>query len=150
VGPAIHRSMIAPEPALKRLQRLVGTWGISGRTLDSAEDNIIGRMTCVWLLGGFFLEQRSELDFKGLRAMSLEIIGYDPVTQTFPSTVYSNISGAGLPYHWDIQGDVVTHWTEEDRYSGRFSADGRTLTGGWRPVSGREGVTYDAIMRRID
>jgi hypothetical protein len=34
-----------PDPALKRLDKLVGTWEIKGRTLNSKEDNISGRVT---------------------------------------------------------------------------------------------------------
>jgi hypothetical protein len=32
-----------PDPALKRLERFVGTWEIKGRTLDAEEDNVFGR-----------------------------------------------------------------------------------------------------------
>jgi hypothetical protein len=56
--------------------------------------------------GGFFLEQRIELDFMGLKIDSLELIGYDPETQTFPSTVYSSLSPAPLPYRWKVDGDA--------------------------------------------
>jgi hypothetical protein len=31
-----------PDPALKRLEKLVGTWELKGRTLNSTEDNITG------------------------------------------------------------------------------------------------------------
>ena len=37
--------MSTPDPALKRLEKLVGTWSIKGRTLDSQDDNISGRVT---------------------------------------------------------------------------------------------------------
>jgi hypothetical protein len=33
-----------PDPALKRLERLVGTWELKGRTLDAKDDNISGRV----------------------------------------------------------------------------------------------------------
>src|SRR2546427_13283346 len=40
-----HNSQKAqPSPALKRLEKLVGTWTIAGRTLDSDVDNIKGRV----------------------------------------------------------------------------------------------------------
>jgi hypothetical protein len=39
---------------------------------------------------------------------SLELIGYDPEMDTFPSTVYSNLSPAPLPYKWDVRGGTVT------------------------------------------
>ena len=42
-----------PDPAHKRLEGLVGTWTLKGRTLDSKEDNITGWTTFEWMLGGF-------------------------------------------------------------------------------------------------
>src|SRR5580692_6699281 len=92
--------MSGPHPALKRLERPVGTWVLRGRTLDSNEDSITGTMTCEWLPGGFFLQQISELRFNELRAYSLEIISYDPKTNIFPATVYSSMSGTPLLYYW--------------------------------------------------
>jgi hypothetical protein len=45
----------APDPALRLLDRFVGTWEMTGRTLDSDVDNVSGRTTFEWLPGGFFL-----------------------------------------------------------------------------------------------
>jgi len=63
------------------------------------------------------------------------------------------MSGAVLPYVWDVQGNTVTHWMDAAKYTGTLSDDGKTLTGGWRPVAGKassENVTYDAVMTRVD
>ncbi len=139
-----------PVQALKRLERLVGTSDIKGRTIDSDVDNISGRMTSEWILDGFFLQQSSQITFKGLTMQSLEIISYDAARQTFPANVYSDMSGAVLPYYWDIQGSTVTHWTETHKYIGTFSDDSQTLTGGWRPLDGSGDVAYDAVMTRVD
>ncbi len=81
-----------PDPALKRLENFIGTWEMKGRTLNSKEDNVLGRATFEWLPGGFFLQQRIELNFMGLQLRSLELVGYDLQTQTFASNVYSNMS----------------------------------------------------------
>ena len=70
--------MPKPDPALKRLDILVGTWSLRGRTLDSEADNVIGMTTFDWLPGGFFLRQTFEADYWGLKIQSLEIISYDP------------------------------------------------------------------------
>ncbi len=137
-------------PALRCLERLVGTWDIKGRTLDSKDDDITGRMTCEWLPGEFFLKQSGEIYFRGLKIQSLEIIGYDPSSQTFPASVYSNMSGVVLSYQWNVQGNTVTHWTDAHKYTGTFSEDGRILSGGWRPVEGKAGGAYDAVMTRVD
>ena len=142
-----------PNPALRRLEKLVGTWDLKGRTPDSKDDNITGWNTFEWMPGGFFLKSSGEITFRGVKIQSLEIIAYDPASQTFPSSVYTNMSGAVLPYVWDVQGNTVTHWMDAAKYTGTLSDDGKTLTGGWRPVAGKassENVAYDAVMTRVD
>ena len=84
--------MPGPDPALRELDRFVGTWEMKGRTLDSAVDNITARTTFEWLPGGHFLLQRFAADFVGMDIQSHEVIGYDPATKTFPSTVYANMA----------------------------------------------------------
>lgn len=148
----------APDPALRRLDALVGSWEMSGHTLGAAGDNISGWAKFEWLPGGFFLKQTGEIHFNGALVQSTEIIGYDPASGTFESRVFSNLSGDIVTYHWDVQGDTVTHWEDTSKYTGTLGADGRTLTGGWRPNAGQpvetlpvdEGNAYDVIMRRVD
>ena len=61
-----------PDPALRRLDRFVGTWDVRGRTLDAEEDNVSGRLAFEWLTGGFFLQQRVHLNFMGVDIAALE------------------------------------------------------------------------------
>jgi hypothetical protein len=91
--------------------------------------------------GGFFLQQRSEFDFVGMQISALEIIGYDPERDVFPSTVYPSMVGIAIPHEYDVQGKEVTITTEflGAKFSGRTSDDGNTFSGGWRPMPGREG-----------
>ncbi|MHB1909009.1 MAG: hypothetical protein ACYCQJ_09095 [Nitrososphaerales archaeon] len=37
-----------PNPSLRRLQKLVGTWEMKGRTFDSDRDNVGGRVNVEW------------------------------------------------------------------------------------------------------
>lgn len=53
---SMHVSRPQPDPALKRLEKLVGTWKLTGRTLSSKEDNITGWTTFEWMPGGIFSE----------------------------------------------------------------------------------------------
>ncbi len=144
-----------PDPALHRLDRFVGTWEVKGRTLDAEEDNVFGRLTFEWLPGGFFLQQRVQIDFMGLDVRGLEIIGYDPATGKFPSTVYSNLVGIPIPYEYDVQGDRVTIRTElagGATFTGTWAEDGSAMSGGWRPDEGKEGpgnVAYDISGSRV-
>lgn len=141
-----------PDPALNRLEKLVGKWELKGRTLDSKEDNITGWTTFEWMSGGFFLKSEGEINFKGFIMQSLEIIAYDPKRKIFPSSVYSSMSGTVLSYEWDIQGNTVMHSGLGAKYTGNISGDGDTLTGGWRPNEGTpatDGTAYDAVMNRV-
>jgi Protein of unknown function (DUF1579) len=98
-----------PDPALERLDRLVGTWALKGHLLGSDEENIVGEITFQWLEGGFFLQQDAEIEFAGLfRVKARELIGYDPETEAFASYVYSNFSSTPLPYKWDLRDDTLT------------------------------------------
>ena len=149
---AMQMQMPAPDPALKRLDRYVGTWAMTGRTLGSDEDNITGTTTFEWLPGGFFLQQRFAADFMGMPIESVELIGYDAKEQRFSSSVYSNMVGMALPYNWDVQGDDLKIWTDTASFEGRFSADGDSFSGGWRPKPGHEddpgNIPYDITGTR--
>jgi hypothetical protein len=57
-----------PDPALRRLDRLVGRWSMEGHLVGSGEKNIRGETEFRWLPGGFFLEQRVHIDFMGCRS----------------------------------------------------------------------------------
>jgi hypothetical protein len=133
-----------PDPTLKRLDRFVGTWDMEGRTAGSTEPNIRGRASFRWLPGGFFLEQRIQLDFAGMvQVDSLELVGYDPETGTFPSQVFSNMSPQPLPYTWQVGDDgtltiSVTYGPMDATFHGSFDADGQTFSGAWEPNPGAD------------
>jgi Protein of unknown function (DUF1579) len=147
-----------PEPnrALRRLDRLVGSWSMEGNLVGSKEKNIRGETTFRWVAGGFFLEQNVQIDFIGLQIDSVEMIGYDPETDTFPSTVYSNFSPEPLPYRWDVRDDDVTltvsYGQLDATFTGSWREDG-TFSGGWRPNPGADesvNVPYDISGHRLD
>lgn len=145
-----------PDPAMKQLDRLVGRWSMEGNLVGSDEKNITGETSFRWLPGGFFLEQHTHLDFMGLEIDSLELIGYDAGTGTFPSTVFSNLSPSPLPYRWEVEGDTVriavSYGPLDATFTGAWREDG-TFAGGWRPNPGADetiNVPYDIGGRRLD
>ena len=83
-----------PDPALKRLDRMVGTWTMEGNLVGSVEKNIKGETTFRWLPGGFFLEQRAHIDFAGVEIDALELIGYDPESDTSLDSVLELLADA--------------------------------------------------------
>lgn len=140
-----------PSNKLLLLGPLIGVWDIKGRTPDSDKDNITGQVTIEWLPGGHLMQQRGKYSFDDTAIESLEIIAYDPESDSFPSYVYSNIDSMPLPYGWGIEGKTLYHWDATSKYTGKISDDGNTIAGGWRPKdeqNSRPGETYDAIMIR--
>jgi len=105
----------------------------------------------------FFLQQDVEIDFAGwIRIKSRELIGYDPETKPFSSFVYSNLSSTPLPYKWDLQDDTltisVTYSAMDMAFSGNFSKDGNSFSGGWRPNPGADETVilpYDIGGNRV-
>src|SRR5215207_1757163 len=104
-----------PDPALGRLDRLVGTWTMEGN-----------------------------------------LVGYDPQTDTFPSTVFSGFSPTPLPYRWDVRDDRVTitvaYAPLDTTFTGFWREDG-TFSGGWRPNPGADqtvNVPYDIGGHRLE
>jgi len=67
---------------------------------------------------------------------ALELIGYDPETDTFPSMVLADFAPTPLPYRWDVRGDRVTitvaYAPLDATFTGFWREDG-TFAGGWRP-----------------
>ncbi len=144
-----------PDPALRRLDRFVGRWSMKGHFVGSDEESIAGEARFRWLPGGFFLEQSIELDFGGLKIESLELIGYDPESDMFPSTVFSNLSPVPLPYSWDVRDESVTIAVSypplDATFTGAWREDG-TFSGGWRPNPGADqtvNVPYDISGHRV-
>ena len=76
-----------PDPALAKLEPLVGSWRLTGHLAGSEVQNITGRATFSWLPGKFFLQQLAEIDFLGIQIKSQEIIGYNASTGAFKSSV---------------------------------------------------------------
>src|SRR4029450_728831 len=118
-----------------------GTWTMQGNLVGSDHKNIKGQTTFRWLPGGFFLEQRARIDFIGQPIDALELIGYDPGTDTFPSR--------------DVRDDRVTitvaYAPLDATFTGSWREDG-TFAGGWRPNPGADetvNVRYDIGGHRL-
>jgi hypothetical protein len=98
----------------------------------------------------------ARIDFAGQQIDALELIGYDPATDTFPSTVFSGFSPTPLPYRGDVQGDTVTitvaYEPLDAAFTGFWREDG-TFSGGWRPNPGADesvNIPYDIGGHRLE
>jgi hypothetical protein len=135
-----------PDAALKRLDRLVGTWKLSG--------GVQGQITYEWMDGGFFLMQHVELERDGNKNTGLEIIGRErgfgatEPSADIKSRYYDNL-GNTFDYVYEIEGDTLTIWGGERGspayYKGTISSDGNTISGGWVYPGGG----YESISTRV-
>lgn len=132
-----------PDPALKTLDRLVGTWELSGDTK--------GTVTYEWMRGGFFLIQRIDL---GPEAKGMEVIGHERGLDSEPSAdiksrFYSE-TGDTLDYTYELKGDKLTIWFGERGspayYEGTLSEDDNVLSGAWHYPGGGG---YDSTATRV-
>jgi hypothetical protein len=132
-----------PSPDLKRLDRLVGTWELSG--------DVHGTVTYEWMEGGFFLIQHVDL---GPEAKGMEVIGHERPLGGEPSAdVKSRFYGATgdtLDYTYELEGGTLRIWFGDRGspayYEGAFSEDGATLRGAWHYPGGGG---YEAISTRV-
>lgn len=150
-----------PDPALARLDRLVGTWELKGRPVGADEFSIRGTTRFTWLHDpqgqSFFLQQDMAMDYDGKQIKSHELIGFDPETKAFASFVYSNMAPDPWPYSWDVRGDDITISIKQPpmdaTFKGKFAADGKSFSGGWRPNAGADetvNTPYDITATRLD
>jgi len=135
-----------PNPALKKLDRLIGKWKISGPDID-------GYATFEWMEGVFFFIQHAEMTYNGVKIKCIEYTGFDEDTQTLRSHLMG-INGSNFTYTWDIEGDTLQYWfgdKSSQMFSrGTFSEDGNTVTGRWQWPEG-DGQTggYEYTMTRV-
>jgi hypothetical protein len=120
-----------PAPDLRGLDRLVGTWNVTG--------GANGTVTYEWMEGGFFLLQHVDFEQEGQRIKGLEVIGHERPFGAEPgpdlkSRFYDSM-GNTLDYVYELEGDTLTIWGGEKGspayYRGTFSADGNTCAGAW-------------------
>lgn len=135
-----------PNPDLKILDRLVGTWKISG--------DAQGESRYEWMEGGFFLVQHFDLVHGGRPIKGIEVIGHlqlfgEPPTPEIRTRVYSYLDGMTLDYVYELEGDTLTIWGGEkgspSYYKGTFSEDGNSLEGGWVWPGGG----YNTVSTRV-
>lgn len=136
---------IRPSAELTALDRLVGTWKVTG----GAE----GTVRYEWMPGGFFLLQHIELSQDGESITGLEVIGNlrpfgEPAGADVVSRYYA-AAGDTLDYVYELTGDTLTIWAgakgSPAYYRGTFSADGESVTGAWTYPGGGG---YEASMTR--
>lgn len=115
-----------PNPDLKSLDRLVGTWKLSGDTK--------GTVTYELMEGGFFLIQHVNFTLHGHDVKAIEIIGHlqpfgEAPSNDIKSRAYDSV-GNTFDYVYEIDDDTLTIWGGEKGspayFKGKFSDGGNT------------------------
>lgn len=137
---------LQPSAAVKSLDRLIGTWKVSG--------GVEGHVIYQWMDGNFFLMQHVDFERDGHPIKGIEIIGQEwafgapEPSEDIKSRFYSS-DGQTLDYVYELDGDTLTIWGgakgSPAYFRGDFSSDGNSLSGGWVWPGGG----YDSTMTRV-
>ena len=147
-----YSAVAAPSPALRSLDKLVGTWKVSGRE-SGPEGEIHGQVTYEWLDGGYFLIQRIDMVHIDHEIKGIEVIGYERSWEgeTSPdctSHFFGN-TGESFTYVYDVDDDSLTIWGGERgspaAFKGKFSSDRNQVSGAWEWPGGG----YSSTMTRV-
>jgi len=138
-------TVTSADPGLQVLDKLVGTWKISGGTE--------GETTYEWMEGGFFLIQRGSITREEETYSYLQIIGRERGPGAEPADAITGrlytSRGDTLEYTCEADDEQMTIWFGPKGspafYKGEWSDDGNTLTGEWEWPGGG----YKETMTRI-
>ena len=140
-----HTPAAQPSPEVQALDRLVGTWNVTG--------GAVGTVRYEWMPGGFFMLQHIELEQSGQPITGIEVIGNlrpfgEPAGSDVVSRVYDT-SGNTLDYVYELVGDTLTIWGgakgSPAYFEGTFSPDDQSVDGAWVYPGGGG---YDSTMTR--
>ncbi|MBE0448521.1 MAG: DUF1579 family protein [Actinobacteria bacterium] len=141
-----------PNPDLKNLDRLVGTWNLKGSEFGTYGE-IKGQVTFEWMEGGFFLVQHVNINYAGQKVKGIEIIGHErkfgeEPSEEIKSRFYDNM-GNTLDYVYEVDGDTLTIWGGEKgspaHFKSKYTEDGNTSTGRWEWPGGGYEVTATRV-----
>jgi hypothetical protein len=141
-------------PVLSQLDPLVGEW----ETETSIEGQLMarGQTAFEWLEGGFFLAQQQRADpappgappqwVANAPQHVSTIIGLDDTSDTF-YMLYADSRGVFRVYQMSLSDGIWKVWRDapgfNQRFTGKFSDDGNTITGQWEFSSDGTNWSHD-------
>jgi hypothetical protein len=139
-------------PALERLVGMVGAWDVELRFPGQATAPIT-RASFEWIEDGGFLLYRLGARAGGL-PHAVFLIGGDDSSEVY-TALYADDRGVSRVYQMRLDGPEWTMWREapgfSQRFTGRFSDDGRTIWAKWERSD--DGTTwehdFDMTYRRV-
>lgn len=128
-----------PDDALKPLEPLVGAWRMKPRFPQLPPVEGHADVAFEWMPGGKFLVERWTVPIPEAPD-GLAVLGPDPDRPGGFLQHYFDTRGVARVYRMGLEGGVWTLWREQadfspldfaQRFTGTFSADGRTIEGVW-------------------
>ena len=139
VQPVTSAAMSAPlrDPRLEVFGRLVGTWALMHRDLQTGEE-WAGQDAFSWIDGGRFLAFNHEEHgrVKGLMVIGRETRwGEDSPSEEILGHWFDSTTGEHFIYIWELLGNTLTFWLEqrggEFVFTGTISPDNNSISGQW-------------------
>ena len=141
------------QEALKRLELLVGEWALEATGADGVPWPGEGRAIFEWHSSKAHLVERTMVDLPEAPD-TIAIIGCDAANGTY-FQLYSDERGVCRVYEMSIGDGEWKLWREGEpfaqRFVGRFSDDGNTITGRWDIAEDGTNYTtdFDLVFRRV-
>ena len=141
------------DEALRALQPLVGDWTITARWPNGEPWPGGGSMSVEWLPTRRLLIQRTTMDLPEAPD-TVAVIGCDAANGTY-TQVYSDNRDVCRIYQMSIGDNEWRLWRDGEpfaqRFIGRFSPDGRTITAQWEAAEADEyRIDFDLVYTRVD
>jgi hypothetical protein len=125
----VAKEAAKPNPALRPLSVLVGTWSTTGMHPLVPGTTFHGRTSFAWIEGGAFLMMRSQIDEPEI-PNGIAVFGTDDATGE-SSMLYFDERGVSRRYEVSLRNNVWKWWRDDPKFSQRFtgtiSGDGRTI-----------------------
>ncbi|RPD42089.1 DUF1579 family protein [Chitinophaga barathri] len=118
------------ENNIQRLKVFEGIWQTKGTGRQEPVITVEGTDTYKWFPGGHFMEHWVDVKMGKEHMQALEMISYDPEKKQF-FLQYWNNTGSMSAMHGTVEGNSWTFFSETERGTFTFSADGRQITGTW-------------------
>jgi Protein of unknown function (DUF1579) len=135
-----------PNPAIRDLERFVGEWDMelsNASFLPSPSDTLAGHVSMKWLEGGAFLVMYMGGQPRGTPD-AIWLIGRDESTSRYMVLYYDNRAVSRV-YEMSFSEGIWKMWRNapdfSQRFEGKFSEDGNTITAHWENSS--DGSTWE-------
>jgi hypothetical protein len=142
---------LMPNPSLEGLDVFVGEWNVEISNISFLSDPSargLGQYRFEWLEGGAFLMMHSEVEDPHVPD-AVAVIGRDNSVETY-SMLYYDTRGVSRIYEMSLEEGVWKLWRNSpdfsQRFTGRFSEDGDTITASWEKSSDRSNWEHDFDM----